>query len=58
MSLKDVVENARRRVDKGQGTEEDKAILHLVSQVRQLKEKLRKEDEELPVHKQHPWYMD
>ena len=63
MDIKNVIKQAVGRVKVGNGDNEDKAIMHLLEQCRDLK--LRLEDcsingtvnQNVPVHKATPWYM-
>ena len=63
MEIKNVIKQAVGRMKAGNGTDEDKTIMHLLEQCRDLK--LRLEDyrrngavnQNVPVHKDNPWYM-
>jgi len=63
MDMKNVIKQAVDRMRAGKGTSEDKAIMHLLEQCRDLK--LRLEDckkngtvnQDIPAHKGTPWYM-
>ena len=59
--MKEVIKKAVSRVKSGQGTSEDKAIMHLLEQCRDLKIQLQNFKEHgvssVPAHQDTPWYM-
>ena len=59
--MKEIIKEAVVRVKSGKGTSEDKAILHLLEQCRELKVQLHNFKKNgvsnVPLHQDVPWYM-
>lgn len=59
--MKEIIKQAVNRVKSGRGTNEDKAIMHLLEQCRDLKEQLHNFKKNgvsrVPTHQDTPWYM-
>ena len=61
--MKDIIKQAVVRVKTGKGTNEDKAIMHLLEQYKNLKQQMQSISEtgagnqNAAVHQSTPWYM-
>ena len=59
--MKETIRQAVDRVKSGKGTNEDKAIMHLLEQCRDLKVQLQNFQKHgvtnVPLHQDTPWYM-
>ena len=61
--MKEIIKKAVDRVRAGKGTSEDKAIMHLLEQCRDLRLQLKinrengAENNNVPAHQATPWYM-